>query len=129
MLGWRAADHAVAMFEPRFIQHRGVRILRLEYSNLSPPELAAAADEVSRLVAAEPLRSVRALTLLYSPLTAAGAETFRRCTFANKPHILASAMVGSRFWKVIAADVQARYREELRLFDDEASALDWLASH
>jgi hypothetical protein len=36
-------------------------------------------------------------------------------------------MVGSRFWRVIAADVQAHGREELQLFDDEASALDWLA--
>ena len=44
------------MFEPKFIEHRGVRILRLEYSKLSSAELAAAADQVRRVVAAEPLR-------------------------------------------------------------------------
>jgi hypothetical protein len=32
------------------------------------------------------------------------------------------------FWKVIVTDLQAHGREDMQLFDDEASALDWLAS-
>jgi len=103
------------MFEAKFVLRCGVRILRIEYSNLSATELATAADQVQRIMAAEPLGSVRALTLLSSNLTADGAATFRRCALANKPHIRASAMVCSSFWKVIAADVQARGREELKL--------------
>ena len=42
------------MFEPKFMEHRGVRILRLEYSKLSSAELVAAADHVQQLVAAQP---------------------------------------------------------------------------
>jgi len=116
------------MFEPKFMEHRGQRILRLEYSNLSPPELAAAADQVRQLVAAEPLRSARILTVIRSKLTADGADTLKRCALANRPYVRAGAVVASSFWKVIVADVQVHGREDLTLFDDEASALEWLAS-
>jgi hypothetical protein len=36
--------------------------------------------------------------------------------------------VGSSIWRALGAVVQARGREELLMSDDEASALDWLAS-
>src|SRR6185369_6958585 len=51
-------------FEPRFVQHGGARILRLEFSRLSGPEIAAAADQVRVFIAAEPRGSVRTLTIL-----------------------------------------------------------------
>ncbi|GEJ55937.1 hypothetical protein [Anaeromyxobacter diazotrophicus] len=116
------------MFAPTFVQHRGARILRIDLSALEPRDLIVAADQVRRIVTAEPPRSVRALTLLYARLTGEAAAALKACAQANTPHIRASAMVGSSFWRVIAADVQARGREELALFDDEASALDWLAA-
>ena len=116
------------MFEPRFVRHGGERILRIDLSDLDPGALIVAADQVRRVVTAEPLRSVRTLTLLYTRLTADAAAALKACALANKPHIRASAMVGSSFWRVIAADVQAHGREDLTMFDDEASALDWLAA-
>ena len=116
------------MFEPTFMQHRGKRILRLEFANLSGPELVAAAQQVQRLIAAEPLRSVRTLTILSSRLTAEGAEALKRGAVANGPYVVAGAVVATSFWKVIAGDVQMHGRADLQLFDDEASALDWLAS-
>jgi hypothetical protein len=60
-------------------------------------------------------------------LTAPAAAVLRDCAIANAPHIRASAVVGSAFWRAIAADVQARGREELRVFEREAEALDYLA--
>ena len=110
------------------MEHRGARILRLEFADLSSQELVAAADQVRRVVAAEPLRSVRALTLLNSHVTAEGAAALKRCALANRPYILASALVATSFWRVMAADLHARGREDLMFLDDEASALDWLAS-
>ena len=120
--------YARPMFEPRFIEHRGVRILRLEYSNLSPAELATAADQVRRVVAAEPLRSVRILTIIHSKLSAPGADALKRAALANRPYVRAGAVVASSFWNVIVTDLQAHGREDMQLFGDEASALDWLAS-
>jgi len=116
------------MFAPTFIQHRGARILRLEFSRLSAPELVAAADQVQDVVAAERLRSVRTLTILSSLLTADRADALMRCALANRPYVRAGAVVAPTFWRVIATDLQALGRADLRFFTDEASALDWLAS-
>jgi hypothetical protein len=116
------------MFVPTFMHHRGQRILRIDLSGMDPAEIVAAADEVQRVVAAEAVGSVRILTLLYSRVTADASAALRRCALTIAPHLRASAMVGSNFWKLIAEDAQAHGRPDLRIFNDEASALDWLAS-
>jgi len=36
--------------------------------------------------------------------------------------------VGASFWKVIVTFLQTHGREDLRLFEVETTALDWLAS-
>jgi hypothetical protein len=116
------------VFATTFIQHRGKRILRLEFSRLSPAELVAAADQVRGIIASEPLRSVRSLTFLSSRLTEEGADALKRCALANRPYVRAGAVVAPVFWRVIATDLQKRGREDLRFFTDEATARDWLAS-
>jgi hypothetical protein len=116
------------VFDPTFIEHRGARILRIDFSRLTTAEIVTGCDFVRRLVAAEPPRSVRALTILHARLTAEAIEAVKLCAAADAPYIRASAMVGSAFWRAVAADVQARWREELRTFEDEAAALQWLAS-
>ncbi len=83
---------------------------------------------MQRVVTAEPARSVRILTILYSRVTADAAAALRQCALASAPRFRASAMVGSSFRRLIAEDAQAHGRPDLMIFDDEASALDWLAS-
>ena len=116
------------MFEPRFIEHRGQRILRLDFTGLSLPGLVAAFVEARRVTWAEPSGSVRILTTLSSPLTAESAEALKQYGLSNRGRVLASAVVGEGFWKVIVTFLQAHGREDLVLFDDEASAPEWLAS-
>jgi hypothetical protein len=116
------------MFEPTFVEHRGARILRIEYSNLSSLELVAAADQVRRLVAKEPQRSLRILSVIQSKLTAQGGEALKQCALANRPYVRAGAVVASSFWNVFVHDLQAHGREDMRHFDDEASALEWLSA-
>ncbi len=115
------------MFEPKFIEHRNVRILRLEFAHLSGPEMVSAADQVRGVVAAEPLHSVRTLTILSSWLTEERAEALKRCALANRPYVRAGAVVAPTFWRVIATDLRARGREDLSFFTDEGSALEWLS--
>jgi len=124
----RPDRYAARVFEPKLIQHRGALILRVDFSGLSTPEIVAACEVVQRTVAAEPPHSLRVLTVLYTRLSAEAVEAVKRCAVADTPHIKASAMVGSPFWRAVAADVQARWRQELRTFDDEPAALEWLAS-
>ncbi len=128
LVGTSRSAYARPMFEHRFIEHHGARILRLEFSHLSSHEMVAAADQIRRVISAEPPHSLRTLTILSSKLTAEGADVLKRGALENGPHVLAGAIVATSFWKVIAIDVQAHSREDLRLFDDESSALDWLAS-
>jgi hypothetical protein len=113
------------MFAPVYVQHRGARVLRIDYSELSREKLVEAAAHIRRIVTAEPPRSVRTLTLLNTLLTADAAEALKEAAVANAMHIRASAVVGTAFWRSLAAQVPGR---EMRLFDDEASALDWLAA-
>jgi len=110
------------------MEHRGERILRVDYSSVAPADLVVAADQVRRIVTREPMRSVRTLTILHLPATAEAVSVLKECARANTPHVRASAVVGSNFWTLILSDPQMRGREDLQLFDDEASALDWLAS-
>jgi len=79
-------------------------------------------------VTAEPPRSVRTLTILFTRLTADSAVALKECALAIEPHIRASALVGPSFWRALGAVLQARDREEIMMSDDEAAALDWLAS-
>jgi ABC-type histidine transport system ATPase subunit len=117
------------MFEPKFIQHRGARILRLDFTGLTLNELVAAFELAHRTMLGEPVGSLRILTILRSQLTRDTADVLKRYGLANrKVSIRASAVVGSCFWKVIVTHLQMHGREDLVLFDEEQSALDWLAS-
>jgi hypothetical protein len=89
------------MFEPEFVQHRGARILRLEFTGLTLQELVAAFDQAQRAIAGEPVGSLRILSILRSHLTRDTADAFKRYGLANRRlAIRASAVVGSSFWKV-----------------------------
>ena len=115
------------MFKPAFIRHRGQEILRLDFVGLAHAELLAGFDAAGRLVRAQPLGSLRVHTVLRSRFNAESAEALKRYDHANRPYVRASAVVGTNFWKVIVTSLQLRGREDLVLFEDELSALDWLA--
>ncbi len=117
----------VRICEPRFVLHAGKEILRLDYSGLSHAELLAAFDTAGRVIRSHPLRSLRILTLLKSHFNAESAEALKRYGMTNRPHVRASAVIGTSFWNVPVMSLQVSGREDLVLFDDEARALDWLA--
>ena len=115
-------------FQPVYILHGGKRILRLDYTGLSPLELIEALELAGSAIATTPPTSLRILSILAAAVTSDAAEAFKRVALANREHVFASAVVGTSFWKIIVTDLQVRGREDLMLFDREAEALDWLAS-
>jgi hypothetical protein len=115
------------VFEPRLIGHRGRRILRLDFVGLSEPELLAAFDEAQQVVRGAPFRSLRVLAYYGSALTTRAAAALKPIMAGNQPHVRACAVVGSNVCNMVP-DLQAHGREDVTLFEDEASALDWLAS-
>jgi len=116
-----------AMFEPRFVEHGGRRILRLDYTDLGQAELRAAFDRAAAVITAEPRGSLRILTILRSRFNEESAEALKRYARGNRPYVKASAVIGTSFWKVVVASLKIAERKDLVLFEDEAAALDWLA--
>jgi len=115
------------MFQPTFVRHRGREILRLDFGGLSHQELLAAFGAAGELIRSRPARSLRILTILRSHFNAESAEALRQYGLANREHVLASAVLGTSFWIVVVTSLQMKGREDLRVFEDEAAALDWLA--
>jgi len=115
-------------FEPVFVSHGGKRILRLDFGGLSRRELLDAFDLAGSMIAEAGPASLRILTLLASAVTEESAGAFKRYALRNRPHVFASAIVATPFWKIIVTDLLVRGRDDLMLFDHELEALDWLAS-
>jgi len=113
-------------FAPVFFEHRGVRVLRLEYTGLAALELPVAFQQARSLIAAAPAGSLRMLTLLDSIFDKEGAEEFKRYAVANRFFVRRSAVVARGFWKVVATSVKLHGREDMMLFDGEDAALAWL---
>lgn len=115
------------MFEPRLIGHRGRRILRLDFAGLSEPELLAALDEAQQVVQGAPFGSLRVLASYGASLTPRAAAALEPIAARNQPHVRACAVVGSGSRNVFR-DLSALGRERVMLFEDEASAVEWLAA-
>jgi len=91
------------MFAPVFMNGEGRRILRLDYSGLSPEQLEGAMKIAMRVIASEPPGSVRLLTIANAQLDAHSAESIKLYAAHNKPYIRASALVGANaFQKILA---------------------------
>ncbi len=119
------------MFTPVFVDHKGCRILRVDFSGLSVEQLVDATKDAMRAIAAEPLGSVRILTIANGQLDAHSAEAIRRYAAHNKPYVRASAVVGaSGFQKILVVSIKVvQGRAALQTFESEEQAKDWLASH
>jgi hypothetical protein len=113
-------------FAPVFVEHRGIRVLRLEYTGLAPAELSVAFRRARSVIDAAPARSLRILTLLDSRFDEGLAEEFKRYSLANRPFVSRSAVVAGGFWRVVATSVKLHGRTDLMLFDRPDAALAWL---
>ena len=117
------------MFEPQIISHQGKQILRADYTGIGRDVLPAAFARVGEVVASSPLRSVRLLAILNTTMGKELASSLKRLSANNAPHVLAVAVVGTSFWKVVVANIQAQADGRvIKLFDDEGAAKDWLAT-
>jgi len=115
-------------FELVFRECEGKRILQLDFTGLPPARLLEALRVAGKAIRSAPPRSLRILTLLNSSLSADIAVAFKDYARRNRPHVLASAVVGTSFWNVIVTDVLLHGREDITLFESEAQALSWLLS-
>ena len=62
-------------------------------------------------------------------LTPSDAETIKALAVSNAPYVRGIAVVGHAFWSVMVANLQGHGRRDVAVFDDDATALDWLVAH
>ena len=117
------------MARVQFIQHRGVDILYIDWSKAAPWEIREAMHEAKRVIASQPRASVRTLTDVSEvSMDNATTEMLREYMAANKPYVMAGAVVGLNDLKMIAFNLINRVTgRNLRAMDSLEDAKDWLA--
>jgi len=119
------------MVEPSFIEHNGKRLLRLDFRGLTPPEIIAYMQKAMRVIAAEPHRSARLLSLVTKiHVTNEVVTALEEFATHNAPFVLVSAIVGATPFQKAAMGltITSRGRLNVDMFDDEGEAKDWLAA-
>ncbi|HWK90215.1 MAG TPA: STAS/SEC14 domain-containing protein [Longimicrobium sp.] len=117
------------MERTRFIEHKGKRILLLDYHGVRDPAEALREIAHSRsVVAQQPPNSLRVMTVVRdarynSEILAAMKDLAAH----NAPYVRASAIVGmSGLHRVAYQTIILFTRRTIKVFNEEAEALDWL---
>ena len=117
------------MERTRFIEHKGHRILLLDYSGIQKGEEAMAAIERSKeVVATQPRGSILVMTVVRDArYNSTVLQALKDMTAHNAPYVKASALVGMGGLHRIAYQAVILFsRRKIQTFDTEAQALDWL---
>ncbi|HXE56739.1 MAG TPA: hypothetical protein VNK43_01955 [Gemmatimonadales bacterium] len=118
------------MSRVRFIEHRGVPILYLDFSEVQNPEEGLAAiNEAKGVIREQPPGSVRTLTnVTGSRFDSRLLSALKALAVHNKPYVRAGAVVGVTGLLRIAYNAVMTFSgRNLPVFDDVESARDWLA--
>ncbi|HTY09120.1 MAG TPA: hypothetical protein VMF29_08145 [Candidatus Edwardsbacteria bacterium] len=114
-----------------FKEHNGVQVLVLDLTDSrSIEENMAAFDQAEQLVLRQPERSVRQLTnVTNAHYSTEAVDRMKQYSQKVTPHMRASAAVGiSGIKKIVLQSLIRLTGREIRIFDDAAAALDWLAA-
>lgn len=119
------------MERTRFVNHRGCRILVLDYSNTRDPREALAAIEQSkRTVAQHPPKSLLVLTNVRDArYNTQVLQALKELARHDEPYVKASAIVGmSGLHRIAYQAVILFSKRKIQVFDTEEQGLDWLAT-
>ena len=114
----------------RMIEHNGVPIMLLDYSDiLDTPQALAEIEKTKVLIAQQPPASVRTLTYVRgSRYTAPVIDAMKELVAHNKPYVKAAALVGmNTLHRIIYRAVITFSRRNIEVFEDIEEAKDWLA--
>lgn len=112
----------------KFIRHKNVEILHIDWTDAKPDELLAAMSEARRVIADRPLASVRTMTTVQGAHMDRGvADALKEYVAHNKPYVMAGAVVGLNDLKMIAFNFVNRVTgRSLRAMDSADAAKEWL---
>jgi hypothetical protein len=119
------------MERTRFVEHRGKKILLLDYSGIREPSEALRAIKESRdEVRKHPPKSLRVLTdSTDSHYDTAVVQALKDLAAHDEPYVVASAVVGVvGLKKVVLTAVNLFSKRKIMMFDTRGDALEWLVS-
>ena len=112
----------------KFIEHKGKRILLIDFSRCEMEEIVTVVREGKKLIAAEPHNSVLTLTLVTDARTnSAVTRVMMEFTAHNKPYVKAGTVVGLDGLKLLMFKaVTAFSGRNLAAHEDLEQAREWL---
>lgn len=119
------------MSSVKWIEHKGKRILHMDFSNSEPADVAGTIDEAALIIEKEPPASILGLVDVSASRFDKGlADKLKVFSAHNKPYMKMSAVVGiEKVKKVIYLAVLVfTGRKNLILKDTVEEAKDWLIS-
>jgi hypothetical protein len=119
------------MERTRFTEHKGHRILLLDYAGVRDAEEAVREIEQSkRVVAQQPKGSLLVMTVVRDArYNTAVVQAMKELAAHNAPYVKASAVVGMGGLHRIAYQAVILFsKRKIQVFDQEADALEWLVA-
>jgi hypothetical protein len=112
----------------QFIEHRGQRVLFINYADCDIALLKAVAEEMHRVISKEPPKSVLTLNdVTGTSFDSESVEVLKSKVIANVPYVKRAAVIGIRgLQKLIYEAIQKFSQRNIPLFDSRQEALDWL---
>jgi hypothetical protein len=119
------------MKKVEIVQCHGKRIVQIDFSGCAPESYAGVLAEAEEVIRAEPVASVRTLTLVEDThFDPAAVEELTGFASRVSKHLRGNAMVGvTGVKKVIFGGIRPHYQAPVSLFDDAETAKEWLARH
>ena len=114
----------------RFIEHKGKKLLHLDFSHIKAGEVLPIIDQAKSTIGTQPPRSVYTLTdVTETGFNTQVSEAMKEFVAHNKPYVAASAVVGVTGLKQIIFNAVMKFSgRHLHAFDSLDQAKDWLAS-
>ncbi|HET6231708.1 MAG TPA: hypothetical protein VFE05_16660 [Longimicrobiaceae bacterium] len=117
------------MDRTRFIEHRGKRILLMDYTGIRAPAEALEAIEASKgVVRLQPPKSLRVITdVTGSHYDSTVVAALKELASHNTPFVTASAVVGvTGLMRVVLSGIIMFSKRKIQTFDTREAAMEWL---
>lgn len=114
----------------KFIEHKGKKILHLDFSQARPDEVIRIIRAAKDVIASQPSKSIRTLTDVTDlKFNTDAAEAMKEFATHNTPFVEKAAVVGVTGLKRIIYNAVVKFSgRDLVAFDSHGEAKDWLAN-
>lgn len=114
----------------KFIEHKGKRVLFINYAECDIAMLQAVAEEGHRVIAREPPNSVLTLNdVSGTNFDTESVAVLRSKVAANAPFVRRAAVIGITGLQQLIYDAVQRFSQRnIPLFDSREEALNWLVA-